>query len=343
MLPAGLRILLMAFAVSPFVAAQKPPAGGPISWSPIRWSSQKLGDNTLDHSALMVEFRLDGVKDPALMQLDTGCDVDLVYGASYDRLGGRFPRVARNQVSLSGRAAGSRFERERFYVQESPGGIHVNLTPLLAVALPPAGLALLAAESLPRSGGGPALLGTIGAEFLEERILLLDFVSQRVAFLPSGAALPEDVEGRIQFAPMEYRDRKIFVAVTLNGATRRDMIFDTGSSAVPIETTRRHWLEWTGRREDDAKNRLMVVNAWGKPARLVGAPLTGGLCVGAACLPAPLAYFESTGLRSLDFDSLFDTAGLIGNVPFDGRYTVVVDVPHRRFGLFAGALANAGR
>jgi len=34
---------------------------------------------------------------------------------------------------------------------------------------------------------------------------------------------------------------------------------------------------------------------------------------------------------------------LIGNVPFDGRYTVVVDVPHRRFGLFAGALANAGR
>jgi hypothetical protein len=69
-----------------------------------------------------------------------------------------------------------------------------------------------------------------------------------------------------------------------------------------------------------------------------GAPLKGSMCVGQACVTAPVLYFDSTGLENLDFERYpFQTSGCFGNVPFDGRFTVVLDLPHRRFGVMAGS------
>jgi len=74
---------------------------------------------------------------------------------------------------------------------------------------------------------------------------------------------------------------------------------------------------------------------------MVGAPMSGEMCFGRACIPSPLVFFESSGLKNLDFDQFrYKASGLFGNVPFDGRVTVIVDVPRRRFGLIAGSLGN---
>lgn len=319
-------VFLLALGVFPRAIAPLQAASPSIPWNKIIWLPANVGDKTIQHAALMLEVRLDGVKNPVLMQLDTGCDSDLVDGAAYERFD-KLP-LKRRQVSLSGTVAGSRVEHEQFFVR-TEGGVSWLQQFLRSIALD---------YSLFR--GKPILFGTIGAAFLEQRTLVLDFVAQRVAILPKGEEMPPAIAQRISFAPLEYRDRKFFVEVTLNGVRQRDLAFDTGSSAMAIATTQRRWLEWTGQQPDDPRNRVMTVKAWDKYARLVGAPLKGSLCVGEACLPAPLAFFESTGLQTSDFDRYpLRIAGLIGNVLFDGRYTVIVDVPHRRFGLFAGSLA----
>ena len=67
----------------------------------------------------MLEVQLNGVKNPVLMQLNTGCDVDLVYGISFDQLGLDVTRAGQNQVLLGGTVGSRRFERERFYVRKS--------------------------------------------------------------------------------------------------------------------------------------------------------------------------------------------------------------------------------
>ncbi|HKE23749.1 MAG TPA: hypothetical protein VKB88_15395 [Bryobacteraceae bacterium] len=83
------------------------------------------------------------------------------------------------------------------------------------------------------------------------------------------------------------------------------------------------------------------MKSWDNTARVVGAPMKGEMCFGRACLPSPLMFFASTGLKDFDFDhQRYKASGLFGNVPFDGRVTVIVDVPQRRFGLIAGSLAN---
>jgi hypothetical protein len=64
------------------------------------------------------------------------------------------------------------------------------------------------------------------------------------------------------------------------------------------------------------------------------------MCIGNACLPNPLIFFFPQPPANLDLDRApYRIAGVVGNVPFDGRFTVILDSRHRRFGLFAGSLA----
>ena len=198
-------------------------------------------------------------------------------------------------------------------------------------------------RSASRFGKDEVLLGTIGAAFLEQRVLLLDFVANRVAILGAGEELPAALAAHVEFTPIGYRDHKIFVGVAVKGSTRRDLAFDTGSSTAARITTRDRWLEWTGRRPEDPSNTVMVAWAWDRYGKWLGAPIQGALFgVGGACLASPTAFFESTGLPNCDFDHYpFRISGLIGNALFEGRFSVIVDLPHRRFGLFAGSLAQA--
>ena len=149
--------------------------------------------------------------------------------------------------------------------------------------------------------GTPVELGTIGAAFFEKRILLLDFVAQRLAILDKGEGLPAAIAERADFVPIDYRNHKIFISLTLNGVEESGLFFDTGSSSMAVTTTRARWLEWTGRQPDDAKNKVLA-KSWGKDARWLGAPIEGSMCIGKAGVTEAVAFFEATGLENLDFD-----------------------------------------
>jgi hypothetical protein len=268
----------------------------------------------VEHAALMVEARLDGIDAPAVMQLDTGADADIVYGVPYVQLKPD-AAAAKDYVLVSGTIAGVRFGREWFNLAAKHGG--------------------------PIQPGTPVRLGTIGAAFFEKRILLLDFVAQRLAILGKGEEVPPEIAQRADFVPIDYRNHKMFVSLTLNGVEESGLFFDTGSSSMAVTTTRARWLEWTGRQADDPGNTVFLGQSWGKDARWVGAPVNS-ICIGKACVTGALAFFEATGLENLDFDRYpFKAAGLFGNLPFDGRFTVIVDLPNKRFGLIAGSAANS--
>jgi hypothetical protein len=162
-----------------------------------------------------------------------------------------------------------------------------------------------------------------------------------VAILAGNKDVPDAIAQRTDFTAIDHRNGKIFSPVTLNGAEEHELFFDSGSSAFALTTTRRRWLDLTGRQPDDAANSTIVAQSWGKDARWIGAPLKGPMCVGKACLPQPLAFFESTGLPNLNFEKYPNkAAGNFGNILFDGRYSVIVDLPHKRFGLFEGSAST---
>lgn len=296
---------MLIFVLCGVVAAQGDSQA--IAWSRIVWESDSvtLAGRAVEHAALMVEMRLDGMGRPVLMQLDTGTPASVFLGKSYDQLHRNDTVVGQAGRKLGGWVAGRRFDNEIFVVLP-------NLEE-------------------------PHRLGSLGATFFEQRVLILDFVSQKIAILDPRQDLP----AKFDFVPLDYRDHKIFVTLTLNGTADRDMIFDSGSSALPLFTTARRWQEWTLRRPDDPRNLMLSAKSWGKEVTLAGAPFQGSICLGKACLSDPLIFFLPRVLANLDLERApYRIAGVLGNALFDTRYTVVVDLPHRRFGLMPGSAAD---
>jgi hypothetical protein len=188
---------------------------------------------------------------------------------------------------------------------------------------------------------GAGHLGAIGSSFFERRILVLDFVKGRLAILGKGAALPDTLWRGVEYLPLKFQYGHVMLAARINGREEPNLFFDTGSSMVPLLTGRQRWMEWTHRQPDDPANTVVRANAWGKEIVALGAPIEGALCMGSACLFQPLVYFIPSPPPNLDFDQYSSVAtGLVGNVLFDGRYTVIVDIAGKRFGLLRGSPAG---
>jgi hypothetical protein len=54
-------------------------------------------------------------------------------------------------------------------------------------------------------------LGTLDLVFFEQRVLLIDFVAQRIAVTGRGEELPAAVARRFDFLPLEYRNYKLSI------------------------------------------------------------------------------------------------------------------------------------
>jgi hypothetical protein len=258
----------------------------------------------------MVDAQLEGSNAAGLLQLDLGNDPTVLY--DYSDL--EFGIKARVFHLMSGMIANRRFRNDSFR--------------------------FLGTGGQPTPTPGPILLGSLGSSFFKDRILLLDFVKQRVAILGKGSRLPHGLEGGVDYLPVSHNKYgNLLVTAMINGHVEPNVIFDTGSSMLAMMTGRRNWTEWTNRRDDDISNSTMRGNSWGRTAVVIGAPLTGALCVGRACADHPIVFFESSGLQNLSFEEGSSMgSALIGNVLFDGRFTVIVDLAGRRLGLFEGSL-----
>ncbi len=280
----------------------------PIEWTKMIWESADLGPRTEEHAALMLEVKLDSQPASALMQLDTGASGNFVYIDNTEPLD-----PARLFVTLSGTVARRPMQGEQFFrfPFHDPSG------------------------RLP-------LIGTIGLPFFERRILLLDFVAQQIAILDKDETLPAAIAPPLDFVPVEYRkgyrNGKPFVPLSLNGAEVRDLFFDTCSAVTPIATTRSMWSELTGRQPSDPANERITAKSWGRDSAAIGAPLKGEMCIGRTCVAHPLVYFQPS-----EPDDSLNFSGWISTALFDYRYSIVLDLPHKRLGVYKGSLVELGR
>jgi hypothetical protein len=274
-----------------------------LTWTPIHWESAKIGDRTVQRAALLVPVQLDGKSDRVLVQLDLGTGLTQFDSAAYEQLFGKgtAPKDRPKTLPFSGVFGGSR-------VKDYPMHVVPQTHP-------------------PEPADRPILLGTLGADFFNKRILVLDFVRQRICILDEGTALSPNLEKQASFVQLTIRDGNLVVPLTVNGKTETDFFYDTGASLFPIATTAARWKALAGRTGKESDNQVWKVNSWGKEAVMVGAPIAGALQVGTARLEHPLVFFESSGIPNLADVNLF------GNALFFDRFTVIVDIPGKRFGL----------
>ncbi|MFL5541037.1 MAG: hypothetical protein ACJ8J0_18760 [Longimicrobiaceae bacterium] len=292
------------------------PAADGVRWSPFHWVSADLAGRHYDRVAIYVPIASPDLGGRYWLQLDTGAESALwIYRAPLAQLLSRrgVAYDSTRAVSIDGTIGAYPLRQARVQVQRYAG-------------------------DTVQAGDTLAKIGTLGLGFLQRRVLLLDLPRGRFALLDSTEVLPAWIERAASWVPVDHRNGKMFIPLTVGGTVHRGFFYDSGASLFALSTTPELWREVTGRTGDEPDNTVLRGPSFGQEIVFRGAPVRGRVSVGAAALENPLAFYVAEGPERLDFHTWgFPVEGLIGNALFADRYLVVVDLPRRRFGLVRSA------
>jgi hypothetical protein len=172
--------------------------------------------------------------------------------------------------------------------------------------------------------------GTLGLSALLGRVVVIDYPAQRFCLFAAA-----DVPAPIAAAPAVramLRNAKFHVPVTIGTFDSDTIVFDTGSSELPLNVDLALWRRLTGRATTSGAPASYRASAWGKPLVIPGAPSTAPLRVGATDLGRVTVF--TNPLAPAGFaDWPVKTDGVLGNAPvWDG--IVVMDLTARmRFAI----------
>jgi hypothetical protein len=280
-----------------------------LPWEELYFAHDGLQGAYVKSTGINVPARFEGLSSAGVMQLDLGSDQTVLYGKPYESLSAQ-SRAARTDDNFAG---------YKTNVATFSGSI-------VGCNFADANLPILQNFGDEPASGKPANLGTIGTDFFENRILIIDFVQGRVAVLNSDVQLPQTLLERARFVPLIYKRGQIYVGLAINGRNTAYM-YDTGSDSFPLLTSRADWQALTGLNGDESGLTTWLGMAWGRQEVFRGAPLRGDLCLDQDCLSHPLVFFNSSK------DSERGFKGLFGDRLFQDRYVVIIDIARRRFGL----------
>lgn len=295
---------IAALALTAAIQTAPPPSPGPTmveASASLQGKTQCISFTWLSDgkgspkAAISVPVRINGKSVP--LQLDTGADATILYGRAADRAG--WGKPGRTNFRAASFAIGST-------VIDRPT-VHIN--------------AAMEEDA--------QLIGTLGLPELMGRIAVIDYPHQRFclfaeADLPAPLASATYVRG-------DLRNTKFFVPVAVDTFQSDAVVFDTGSSLLPLSVDLPTWTKLTGRSGARSASVSIKGSAWGKPVTLSGAPATGAMMLGKLNLGRPLVFTDAD--HPNEFAGWpFRADGVLGNASlWDGL--VILDMTARmRFG-----------
>lgn len=261
-----------------------------------RWVPTRHGERMEPHSAIIVPVHIEGSPKTLYMQFDLGAASTVLKKNMADSLAARLPGFAvvtdggQSHVANLGFTLGEiRIEAPRVNVRNvgSATGVAWDDPDRIDV------------------------IGTIGADLLEGRVLVIDYPRARIFI---GDAPPPGLGAPDEPLPFTFDQRRIILGgVTINGDPRRIM-FDTGSSAFALLTHRDDWLALT---DGGAGASTFGVNSWGATLTANVAPSPYDARFGNTVIPlGAVAYIEGMGAAQSAGVSASGMGGMTGNKLF---------------------------
>ena len=263
---------------------------------PLRW----LASDGNPHAALLLPVKIDGIADVFYMQLDTGAPSTVFYRTSLQSILETHPaafaiEAGKQEVGLGFAIGGLDIRSPRF--------------------------ALLDYGSKVESGNPQAanIIGSIGTDLLEKRVLVLDFRQDECAFL---RAVPE-----AGFAEFQFKKRRILLPARI-GDQPRTLLYDSGSSGYALLTGKQ---EWDRLKTPGGQVKLEKGNSWGRTLKVMTAPADQGLTIAGATLPlTEVTYVEGMSKMQEWLMRSSGMQGMVGNKLLLG-HRLTLDAKRQKF------------
>ncbi len=286
-----------------------------IHWQNFKWQGADLGGEYFPHAAMYVLATLPALNDlQGWFQFDLGAPTTMLYAQAFT------PEQRESLLHFQQQGRHAIINGQEAPLLDLP--LHVGPWQIAPVAWY---RDFSDEDILPDE---KPVLGTIGADFVREHILAVDFPAQRLARLER---IPISWERTARWTSLRLTEQgHILIGVEVDGRPRQAM-FDTGSSIFELLTDASQWLQLS----EGKVTHTLTISAWGETKKIPGGKLKAQVRLGGMLLPIHQVHYNDEEAWR-DFFSRYDIIGIIGNAPFL-EHTIVLDFPGGRFGVLPPA------
>ncbi|WP_066829285.1 hypothetical protein [Rufibacter ruber] len=261
------------------------------------------------YAGLLLPVTLAGCPKTFYLQFDTGTPSTVFYK-------GKLEAIQQKGYALTLKQAGNQMNLVNTTFQV--GGLPVTAPEVKVLAYGDSVISWNDASSV-------HIIGSLGTDFLEGRIITLDY--QRMGLTVSDL-LPASIPATA-FQDFTFDSRRILLPSRINGE-ETDLLFDTGSSTYELLTNKSTWEEFAqpGQTIDTAR-----VNSWGKTLTAYTTTTKATARFGAVQLPLKKAtYMEGMGFMNSMLMRFSGLGGMTGNKLFLG-HTLLLDMKQQKFAV----------
>ena len=200
---------------------------------PIAWIENEISPI----SAMLLPVKINGIATPFYMQFDTGSPSTIFYKNAIESIYSKFPNkiskidTISNSVQLNFNIGKINVSSNKFSVLKY--GEIINWKDEQSIKI----------------------IGTIGTDFLDKKITILNF-KENYCFFGNSLA---NKKLKNSLVPFEFKKRKILIPAKINGMNY-NLLYDTGTSAFELVTSKKIWSEVSKKNENI---KIEKGNSWG--------------------------------------------------------------------------------
>ena len=278
------------------------------------WYADTRAQPAIPHAVMLVPISLAGCPRTCYLQFDTGAPFSLLKSNALDELRAQYPAT-----------------RTTLQVQkDTVRNLHFALGQGQVLARNIRVRPYAGRVAFPADSATPFIIGTLGADLMDGRVLVIDYPHQRFTLC---ASVPDSLLRRTNFVPLEFKERRVLLNAGLQGQPKQ-LLFDSGSSAYTLLTSQANWQKLA---QPAAVARTVGVNSWGTTLLSHTIATDAGLQFGPATLPLrTVTYIEGTSFTNEMLMRFSGMGGMLSNEVF-AQQTVIFDVKGGRFGVVQSA------
>jgi hypothetical protein len=268
-----------------------------LDWIDINWVNYP----NYPKAILQIPISIEGVEKLQFIQLDTGCPESLLFGYQAHQILPKHSDIDKDKIHLSGSVENILFSDFKFDILQNQGK--------------------------DRAEAGQQKIGLLGTDFLRNKVLVLDFINDRILISEEEAVINE-LDYKINYVKMyDNPVNLVFIGFKLNDYDIPIALYDCGSSSSDFIFHRKEdWAKYVGDYDETKLTHFVNVNPLGRYS-VFGYKIDGAIQIGDFMYNNPTLEYKDTDLFK-DHKWL----GTLGNHPFFDA-CIVVDFINMKFGL----------
>lgn len=271
-----------------------------------QWQGDSLNAQWEPHAALLLPVKFPFCPEQFYMQFDLGSPYSLFYRSEIEKIRSKYP------TAIPPVDADTVIRNCTFKV----GGMPVTAGEITVKQI----------NSLQKNGKAAKIIGTIGADFIDGRVIMIDYPGRSIY---NGIATPPHVRLPQSLTDFYYAGRSVLLPAVIEGK-RTMLYFDTGSSSFELITDKKTAESLAAANAVPAQ---YPVTSWNRilTANVIAA--TGSVVIASQTIKLnKVTYMEGASSTQIDQMMKMGIGGMTGNKLFI-NHKLLLDTKNKKFGV----------